>query len=503
METGQENNRRTARKARSPTSRALHRFSDTTVEALAPLLLANPRGLLMARDELAGWIGSFDRYAGGRGGADSAHWLSMHNGESIIVDRKTGIPRTIYVPQASVSVCGGIQPAILHRALGMEHRESGWRRRLLLTCPPRIAKRWTEADIDPTAEAEIAGLIDRLYELQPTVGDDGELRPVVVGLTPRRQSGVEGVLQRPRARASGPGRRLVGRVGQAGRIRGPAGAGDSLRPLGAPTIPTLTNATMRGRGEHGSRDRLATWFKHEARRVYAMLGETDDDRDQRRLVEWIERKGGSTTPAKCKWAAVGCGKPARRKRPWNYCQRPAGEIGNRRHPAIADNRRGIFACQRRQSSTVIVHCPVKTAIPLTLTRLTRPNRKPMANGGSMSAAELLLDLGRLGIRLETQGDQLRYHPRSALTPDAHGPRLNAHKADVLAMLRPAPECGPGPAHCDERDAPLKSMTAGMSMRFDNLAGRTDSRRGISSAGLRPMRAVSRLHGMVRKRYFTK
>jgi len=158
--------------------------SDTTVEAMAPLLLANPRGLLLARDELAGWIGSFDRYAGGKGGADAAHWLSMHNGESIVVDRKTGIPRTIYVPQASVSVCGGIQPTILHRALGIEHRESGLAARLLLTCPPRKAKRWTEADIDPAAEAEIARLFDRLYELQPTIGDDGEPRPVVVGLTP-------------------------------------------------------------------------------------------------------------------------------------------------------------------------------------------------------------------------------------------------------------------------------------------------------------------------------
>jgi hypothetical protein len=111
--------------------------ADTTVEALAPLLLANPRGLLLARDELAGWIGSFDRYAGGKGGADAAHWLSMHNGESIIVDRKTGIPRTIYVPQASVSVCGGIQPAILHRALGIEHRESG----LPVPKPSRL-QRW-------------------------------------------------------------------------------------------------------------------------------------------------------------------------------------------------------------------------------------------------------------------------------------------------------------------------------------------------------------------------
>src|SRR6185503_14154793 len=135
---------------------------------------------LMARDELAGWIGSFDRYSGGKGGADSAHWLSMHNGESIVVDRKTGIPRTIYVPQASVSVCGGIQPAILHRALGVEHRESGLAARLLLTCPPRKAKRWTEADVDAEVEAKIARLIDRLYELQPADDAEGGLRAVVV-----------------------------------------------------------------------------------------------------------------------------------------------------------------------------------------------------------------------------------------------------------------------------------------------------------------------------------
>ena len=109
-----------------------------------------------------------------------------------IVDRKTGNPRTIFVPQAAVSVCGGIQPAILHRALGIEHRESGLAARLLLTCPPRKAKRWTEADIDPAAEAEIAGLIDRLYELQPTIGDEGEPRPVVVGLTPDAKAAANG-----------------------------------------------------------------------------------------------------------------------------------------------------------------------------------------------------------------------------------------------------------------------------------------------------------------------
>ena len=35
----------------------------------------------------------------------------------------------------------------------------------------------------------------------------------------------------------------------------------------------------------------------------------------------------------------------------------------------------------------------------------------------MSAAELMADLTRLGIRLEAHGDRLRYWPRSALTPE--------------------------------------------------------------------------------------
>src|SRR5262249_22522956 len=50
---------------------------------------------------------------------------------------------------------------------------------------------------------------------------------------------------------------------------------------------------------------LAKWFKHEARRVYTMLDESDDEREQRRLVDWIVRKGGTVTPREvqqgCRW----------------------------------------------------------------------------------------------------------------------------------------------------------------------------------------------------------
>ncbi|MBN2580960.1 MAG: DUF3987 domain-containing protein [Pirellulales bacterium] len=268
--------------------------SDTTVEALVPLLLANPRGLLLARDELAGWIGSFDRYTGGKGGADAAHWLSMHKGESIIVDRKTGNTRTIFVPQAAVCVCGGIQPAILNRALGIEHRESGLAARLLLTCPPRKAKRWTEADIDPAAQARIGLLIDRLYELRPTIGDEGEPCPVVVGLTPDAKAAWK-VYYNDHAEEQAD---LAGELSAAWSKLEEYAARLALVvhfARWAADDPTLANDNVVDKASMAAGITLAMWFKGEARRVYALLGESDEDRNRRRLIEWIERKGGAVT----------------------------------------------------------------------------------------------------------------------------------------------------------------------------------------------------------------
>jgi hypothetical protein len=50
---------------------------------------------------------------------------------------------------------------------------------------------------------------------------------------------------------------------------------------------------------------LAKWFAHEAERVLDMLHETPEGRDQRWLVDWISRKGGTVTPREvqqgCRW----------------------------------------------------------------------------------------------------------------------------------------------------------------------------------------------------------
>jgi hypothetical protein len=40
---------------------------------------------------------------------------------------------------------------------------------------------------------------------------------------------------------------------------------------------------------------LARWFGHEGRRIYALLGESEEEGKRRRPVELIERRGGGIT----------------------------------------------------------------------------------------------------------------------------------------------------------------------------------------------------------------
>src|SRR5262249_41827532 len=151
---------------------------DTTIEALASLLLENPRGLLLACDELSGWFASFDRYARAtKSSADAARWLHIHGGRAVAIDRKTGTPRTIYVPQATVSVAGSIQPGVLRQTLSREHHENGMAARFLFAMPPKRQKQWTEAEIDEKVEADLLAIFDRLYDLKPNTDEHGEPTP--------------------------------------------------------------------------------------------------------------------------------------------------------------------------------------------------------------------------------------------------------------------------------------------------------------------------------------
>lgn len=266
---------------------------DTTIEALAVLLLQNPRGLLLVRDELSGWLGSFDRYAQGKG-ADAAKWLEMFGGRSIMVDRKSGSSKTIYVPRAAVSVTGGIQPGTLQRALGVEHRENGLAARLLLACPTRQPKRWTEGEISRDLENQIEAVFEGLYSLEPGVDRDGEAQPLDLPLTPAaKDAWIAFYNEHAKEQAE-----LTGDLAATwSKLEGYAARLALIVHLvrWASSDPTLEDPDVIDDRSIKAGVELSTWFGHEARRVYSILGENPEQREQRRLIELIQSCKGRVT----------------------------------------------------------------------------------------------------------------------------------------------------------------------------------------------------------------
>jgi hypothetical protein len=264
---------------------------DTTTEALAVMLQRNPRGLLLARDELSGWF-DFDRYSGK--GSDAARWLEMFGGRPLIVDRKGG--GSLYVPRASVSIAGGIQPRVLNRVLGAQHRENGLLARMLLAHPPRRAKRWSDADISQGVEDELSLVFDGLFSLTHETAADGAERPRLVRLSPqaleiwkawydelaREHCDMTGDLAAAWSKLEGYAARLA-LVLHLARWVAAAGSGTGSYP--GVMLPDSIEAGIT----------LSRWFGAEAERVYGILAEPRESRDRRMLVEWIERRGGEVT----------------------------------------------------------------------------------------------------------------------------------------------------------------------------------------------------------------
>lgn len=87
--------------------------SDATIEALAELLVGNPRGLLFLSEEFESWLGSHDAYRGGGGSKDRGEWLRAYDGGPHQVDRvKRG---SFYVPNWGIGILSATTPGALRK----------------------------------------------------------------------------------------------------------------------------------------------------------------------------------------------------------------------------------------------------------------------------------------------------------------------------------------------------------------------------------------------------
>lgn len=264
--------------------------SDTTIEALAALLAVQYDGLLVARDELAGWLNGIAEYKGGKG-SDLGHWLACWSAQPLTVDRKTGAIKMIHVPRAAVSLVGGIQPSVLQTAIGREHLQNGLCARLLLAMPTPRPVVWTDATVDKQTETRLSDLIDNLLTIQAGTDEDGNPEPLPLDLTDEAKALWVDYYNRHRAE----GTELDDDLAAAWSKLEAYTARFALIFQLCDWAAGITDGDAIDETSMAAAIQLSDWFGGEARRVYGMFAEDDAAQQQRELVELIQRRGGKVT----------------------------------------------------------------------------------------------------------------------------------------------------------------------------------------------------------------
>jgi hypothetical protein len=151
-----------------------YKTNDPTVEKLGELMNENPRGFLLFRDELVGFLRNLDR--DGREG-DRPFYLESWNGSGSITYDRIG-RGTVDVDAVCLSILGGIQPgplrAYISQATDGGAGDDGLLQRMQLLVWPDTEKEWRNVDRWPNTDAKNLAfeVYQRLDNITPDLGRD-------------------------------------------------------------------------------------------------------------------------------------------------------------------------------------------------------------------------------------------------------------------------------------------------------------------------------------------
>ncbi|AWM38186.1 hypothetical protein C1280_15135 [Gemmata obscuriglobus] len=110
--------------------------SDVTVEKLGEMLQRQPRGLLLYKPELVGWLLAQNQYKAKGVGSDRSFFLEVYDSEPITVHRKGGA--AIHVSRPSLTMVGATQPDVVREFFD---RRDGLAERILWAYPAALPPR--------------------------------------------------------------------------------------------------------------------------------------------------------------------------------------------------------------------------------------------------------------------------------------------------------------------------------------------------------------------------
>jgi hypothetical protein len=256
------------------------RQNDVTVEKVATLLAgAAPKGLLIVRDEMAGWLGGMNQYHD----SGRAFWIEAYGGRPYRVERQKH-PMPIDVTRLVVAAYGGTQPEKLAGLL--DEADDGLFSRIAWAWPSPIPFRLGRSA--PQSAWAIEAL-DRLrqLDLKASMIPGENPRPVLIPLTAEASAEIEqfgrdmqlaqqeaGGLMRS---AYGKARGLTLRLSLVIEMLWWCGADGMGMPPALISMKAFLAAAML----------VAEYFMPMAERVYGDAAATPTERNAAALARWI------------------------------------------------------------------------------------------------------------------------------------------------------------------------------------------------------------------------
>jgi len=253
--------------------------TDPTVAKAERMSAANPRGLILQRDELSGWIAGMDRFNSGAG-SDRAFWLQANGGRPWTPDRVKDGDAEIAVPHLTWSIVGTIQPDRLATLL-LAGDDDGMAARFLYIWPgPRRPSR-------PRAGLRTGGLAERLGRLHTLHWTAPE--PLAVAFDAKAQDNMQAWREAVAEMEAGAAGLFLSWLGKL--------PGFGLRLA---TILAHLDWCEHGRGEPPAVitgdamaracDFLENYAVPMARRCFGEAALPEAERDSRRLARWLRQR---------------------------------------------------------------------------------------------------------------------------------------------------------------------------------------------------------------------
>lgn len=279
--------------------------SDVTVESLGELLHKQPRGLLLYRPELVGWLMAMNQYKAKGTGADRPFFLEVYDSDPITihrVGRKGKGGGGIHVGRPSLTMVGATQPDTVRDFFS---RRDGLAERILFAyprTPPARGERWLT--VPPDLWALWERRLQYLWAFKMRcVGDDRPF-PNVLPLVESARPAWQEYTDRLAAVQNDPD--FPARLRPAyGKLEGAAARLALVLQLLAAACGDASDADdgiadrwVRAGGE------LALYFGEHARRVQLVCGTDDRLAGASRILAWALGRAGEAFTRADLWRSL-------------------------------------------------------------------------------------------------------------------------------------------------------------------------------------------------------